>query len=530
MSSQPLQTLDALSAEEWEFLSGLVAEFEAAWRVQKAPQIDDFVAKCSPGLRQQVLVELIRVDQEFCWRSGTRRLVEHYLEQWPSLADSDLVLIDLIASECLTRAVFDNVPSYRELQSRFPNHCEHVPLARIRAEANHEHDRRAANQANVSRATTPVEQPWGKREMSLLQDGQIVRETYQVERALGEGAFAEVYRVKHRFLGRQAMKVFKIVGMTIEETEEMLGEALLLSRLGHPNIIRVFDANITETSRGICGFFTMEYVAGGSLEKFWQSHGAKLVPVETAVNVMTQVCRGLAVGHRETPPMVHRDIKPQNILVGYEADGLRARLSDFGLAKNVNPLTLLASSKGTPSFKAPEVFRDPHGDSCAADVWSVGATLHLLLTDRLPYANDNHPDQFDLSRFDRPLAPPSRLNVQVDDELEAIVLKSLAAKPEERYRNADGLLHDLANWKPKQQPVSVKSSKDWLASKDALGMASPVNEDEARKMVQQSLKLAKQTMRLMEAADLMEEAFNRWPGLRTDYQTQLQLWRRGISM
>jgi len=76
--------------------------------------------------------------------------------------------------------------------------------------------------------------------MSLLHEGQIIRETYGVERFLGDGAFAEVYRVKHRFLGRQAMKVFKMTGMTIEEIEEMLGEALMLSRLGHPNIIRVF--------------------------------------------------------------------------------------------------------------------------------------------------------------------------------------------------------------------------------------------------------------------------------------------------
>ncbi|MCU0242466.1 MAG: protein kinase, partial [Vicinamibacteria bacterium] len=125
--------------------------------------------------------------------------------------------------------------------------------------------------------------------MGLLSEGQTIRGTYEVERYLGEGAFAEVYRVKHRFLGRQAMKVFKLLGMTIEETEQMLGEAIMLSRIGHPNIIRVFDANITETSKGICGFFTMEYVAGGSLEQFWRSHGTSFVPIATVVEVMQQV-------------------------------------------------------------------------------------------------------------------------------------------------------------------------------------------------------------------------------------------------
>jgi serine/threonine protein kinase len=180
--------------------------------------------------------------------------------------------------------------------------------------------------------------------MGLLSEGQVIRGTYEVERFLGEGAFAEVYRVKHRFLGRQAMKVFKMTGMTVEETEEVLAEAILLSRLGHPNIVRVFDANVTETSRGVCGFFTMEYVAGGSLEQFWRSHGARLVPVETAVEILRQCCRGLAIAHGESPPVIHRDIKPQNILVGYDASGLRVRVSDFGLAKRVNPLTLMASA------------------------------------------------------------------------------------------------------------------------------------------------------------------------------------------
>ena len=146
--------------------------------------------------------------------------------------------------------------------------------------------------------------------MALLSEGQIIRETYEVERFLGEGAFAEVYRVKHRFLGRQAMKVFKRGGMTVPEIEEMLGEAIMLSRIGHPNIVRVFDANVLETTKGLCGYFTMENVPGGSLEKFWHSYGTKFVPIETTIDLMKQVCRGLSLAHRQSPPVIHRDIKP----------------------------------------------------------------------------------------------------------------------------------------------------------------------------------------------------------------------------
>src|SRR5271157_3342738 len=122
--------------------------------------------------------------------------------------------------------------------------------------------------------------------MSLLQEDQIIRETWKVERFLGEGAFAEVYRVKHRFLGRQALKIFKLPGMTNEEIEQDLSEAVLLSQIGHPNIVRVFDANVLSTTDGDFGFFTMEYVAGGSLDKFWQGYGRSLMPVEIAVDLI----------------------------------------------------------------------------------------------------------------------------------------------------------------------------------------------------------------------------------------------------
>src|SRR5262249_36715937 len=97
----------------------------------------------------------------------------------------------------------------------------------------------------------------------LLEEGQTIRDTYEVERFLGEGAFAEVYRVKHIFMGRQAMKVFKAADLSLELTKEILREALLLSRIGHPNIIRVFDANVLESDQGPRAFYTMEYMPEG---------------------------------------------------------------------------------------------------------------------------------------------------------------------------------------------------------------------------------------------------------------------------
>jgi serine/threonine-protein kinase len=346
--------------------------------------------------------------------------------------------------------------------------------------------------------------------MCLLRDGQSVRDTYEIERFLGEGAFAEVYRVRHRFLGRQAMKVFKAVGISVMEIEELLGEAQLLSRLGHPHIIRVFDANTVDLDRGKCGFFTMEYVTGGSLEAFWRAHRGRPMPVVDAVEIVRQVCLGLAVAHAETPPIIHRDIKPQNVLIQQREAGLHVRLSDFGLARRANPLTLLASAQGTLAFKAPEAFACAEGDSCAGDVWAVGCTLYILLTSEFPY-----PEALDSTspfhrRFDR-LVPPEQYNVRVDPKLSAIVSRALALDRGDRYRDGGEMLAELSRW----HPVAVEA----LAS----------DENPAGRMVAEALRLAQQGQ-FARAVTLLEAACGQSSRVREQHEYLLHLWRRGILM
>lgn len=368
--------------------------------------------------------------------------------------------------------------------------------------------------------------------MALLTEGQSVRDTYETERFLGEGAFAEVYRVRHRYLGRQALKLFKMAGLTAPEVEEMLGEAVLLSRIDHPNIVRVFDANTVNIDGQLYGYFTMEHVAGGSLDWFWRSYGTQFVPVSTVVDLVRQVCRGLAAAHGQDPPIIHRDIKPQNILVGYQPDGLRAKVSDFGLAKKVNPLTLLASARGTRLFKAPEAFEDFSSDSCAGDVWALGMTLYLLLTDRLPFTV---PDDFDrggaAKAFQAKLVPPSQLNPTSDARLDEITGRCLSVDRHERYGSARELLSDLERWTPKLDIGLPQSSKQpWSTSKEVLGQVSPTAPQHARTLAERAIELAQDPGTLNEAADLMEEAFNKLPQLRSEYQGRVKLWRRGISM
>lgn len=365
--------------------------------------------------------------------------------------------------------------------------------------------------------------------MRLLEDGQRIRSTYQVERFLGQGAFAEVYRVRHRFLGRQAMKVFKRIG-TIEETEQMLGEAILLSQIGHPNIVRVFDADTVSTSAGQCGFFTMEYVAGGNLESFWVSHRDRFVPVESTVRILSQICEGLAVAHSEKPPIIHRDLTPQNILVGYDTSGLRARVSDFGLAKRTHPLTELASTRGTLAFKAPESLKNMQCDSRVGDVWAIGTIAYLLLADTLPYEDPGGSSSFFGSHHRTPPISPQRFNSEVDESLERIVLQALNPDPRSRTSDAGALAKELAGWQLQRRQRQSKEVVDLppQTSKTVLGVPSPADEGKARRMAAQALLLSQQASSLQEAADLMEEAFNKSPELRGDHEHKLRLWRKGV--
>lgn len=358
--------------------------------------------------------------------------------------------------------------------------------------------------------------------MPLLDEGLPIGGTFEVEKLLGEGAFAEVYRVKHRFLGRQAMKVFKQPGMTEEVIQKMLSEAILLSQLGHPNIIRVFDAN-TFTHLGVeRGYFTMEYVPGGTLEDLWHSHGSSLMPAATSVELVRQVCLGLHCAHAQKPPVVHRDIKPQNILVGYESDGLRARLSDFGLAKEANRLTLLATAAGTLAYKPPESLGVHAADSLASDIWALGVTLYRLLTDRFPYEPVGdwgwHPKSFEK-------APrlPSTFNPDCDPQLDTIVARCIEIPLHRRYQSGGELLKALTDWQ-------AQSNVSALAKNAIKAKESPAGHREqaaALRLAEQSKVMASQ-QRLAQAADTMEEAFLLDPSLKKNHEHRVILWRKGL--
>jgi len=375
----------------------------------------------------------------------------------------------------------------------------------------------------------------------LLHNGIQVKRKHTVEDILGEGAFGEVYRVRHEILGVRAMKIFKHATMTREELLESMREPILLSQLNHPNIIGVFDADtFTRSDLSECqedwggidarreyGYYTMEYVPT-NLEAYWKSFRNRLMPISEVVGIILQICEGLAVAHEKNPPILHRDIKPQNILIARAADSVRACITDFGLAKQVNPMTMAASAAGTPCFKPPEALSQA-SDSRASDVWAVGVTFYLLLTDQLPFEPDlESPTQIS---HDSPLVKPSERNCEVDKNLDEIVLTCLQKSPHDRYKTARYLLEALRAWVPEPQ---TSSDKDVLGSlpvseKHAIGKdKSEVSGENLEQRLNEAFDLARSGRDMARAAGLLEEIIRDRPDLKERLSRCAELWRMGV--
>lgn len=295
---------------------------------------------------------------------------------------------------------------------------------------------------------------------TILKIGETLNRKYVIERYLGGGAFGEVYRVQNTFLKKRfAIKVFKValdVKGNESTVQDLLDEAVILAKFDHKNIVKVHDADsfIADDGKEHV-FFVMDYVPGGDLDDYWKSYGARFVPTDIVIDIIKQICYGLNVLHSEKPPMIHRDIKPQNIMIGYDSNGdVVAKLTDFGLVKAVNPSTLYASAKGTLSFKAPE-FLDKKDDT-STDIFALGVTFYMLLTDKLPYPIDNELEALTGAWLKKTPKPISYYNPLIDDQrLEDIVFKAISTDHDERYQTAQEFLDAIIEWeKSKDEPYT----------------------------------------------------------------------------
>lgn len=270
----------------------------------------------------------------------------------------------------------------------------------------------------------------------MLEIGQIIDNKYVVERKVGSGYFTEIYRVNHKFLECQVLKLFTCHDISQETVENYLDEFAILSRISHPHITQIFDTGSLNINCKEYAYYTMEYVPGGNLESFRVRYNNMAVPVDVTVNIIEKICEGLKVAHNQDTPIIHGNIKPQNIMMGYDENGFIIKISDFG-HKGVIP-----SGDRIPIFKPPECWLEGT-DSLAGDVWAVGNIIYLLLTDRLPFPIESIIDLFSGGCWKKELDLPSNFNPDVDEKLDAIVLKALEIDRSKRYKDAREMLNDL---------------------------------------------------------------------------------------
>src|SRR5579862_2394092 len=252
-------------------------------------------------------------------------------------------------------------------------------------------------------------------------------------RKLGAGGMADVYLAEDQELGRRvAIKILN--GRHANDAqfiERFRREAKNAAALNHPNIVSIYDRGEAEDTY----YIAMEYLDGRSLKELIVGRGA--APVTVAVEYARQILSALRFAHRHG--IVHRDIKPHNVLVDREG---RVKVTDFGIARaGTSQMTEAGSIVGTAQYLSPEQARGGDVDQ-RSDLYSLGVLMYEMLTDEVPFSGDT-PVEIAMKHLSQTPAPPSTLRPDVPHDLDMVVMRTLAKDPDDRYQSAEEMEADL---------------------------------------------------------------------------------------
>jgi serine/threonine-protein kinase len=256
---------------------------------------------------------------------------------------------------------------------------------------------------------------------------------YRIERKLGAGGMADVYLAEDQELGRRvAIKILNSRhGNDDQFIERFRREAKNAAALNHPNIVSIYDRGEAEDTY----YIAMEFLDGRTLKELIIGRGA--APINVAIEYARQILSALRFAHRHG--IVHRDIKPHNVLVDGEG---RVKVTDFGIARaGTSQMTETGSIVGTAQYLSPEQAKGGEVDP-RSDLYSLGVVLYELLTGKTPFDGET-PVEIAMKHLSTTPKPPSKLRPDVPRELDMVVMRALAKNPDERYQSADEMEGDL---------------------------------------------------------------------------------------
>ena len=266
----------------------------------------------------------------------------------------------------------------------------------------------------------------------MLKPGTIINERYEIIEKVGSGGMADVYKAKCHKLNRYV--AFKVLKAEFSDDKNFVNkfreEAQACAGLSHPNIVNIYDVGDEDDVH----FIVMELVEGITLKNYIERKGK--LEIKEAVGIAIQIAKGMEVAHFNN--IVHRDIKPQNIIISKEG---KVKVTDFGIAKAINSNTITSNTMGSVHYLSPEQARGGYSDE-KSDIYSLGVTLYEMLSGRVPFVGDNTVSVALLHIQSEPI-PLRELDPNIPVSIERIVQKAMQKKPERRYFSATELISDL---------------------------------------------------------------------------------------
>jgi len=268
----------------------------------------------------------------------------------------------------------------------------------------------------------------------MIKVGMYINDRYEIIDKVGSGGMADVYKAKcHRLNRYVAIKVLKSEYSSDKNfVSKFRNEAQSAAGLSHPNIVNVYDVG---EDNGLY-YIVMELVEGITLKRFIERKGH--LEIKEAVGISIQIAQGMEAAHANH--IIHRDIKPQNIIISREG---KVKVTDFGIAKAATSNTVTQNAIGSVHYLSPEQARGGYSDE-RSDIYSLGVTLYEMLTGRVPFAGDNTVSVA-LLHIQGEATPVRELNPSVSVSLDKIVQKCMQKKQERRYQSASELIQDLKN-------------------------------------------------------------------------------------